>query len=184
MRKRTLLTGQLFEQLIADTDRQIFREFLSRVFLEQGSQTCEVALAHPDRPPLHVRLEATQPQGELECRAVTSDVTERKKSEESLRESDRLNRSTLDSLNAHVAVINAAGTILATNRAWREFAEENHGDRRALGERSNYLAGCEKAFADGSVDAGRTARGIRDVTAGVRKTSSHEYFSKTPSGPQ
>jgi PAS domain S-box-containing protein len=181
---RALLTGRHFEQLVDGADRRIFREFLSRVFLEDGRQTCEVALAHPDRPTLHVRLEATRPDGELECRAVMSDVTERKRSEEALRESDRFNRSTLDSLNAHVAVIDAGGTILATNLAWREFAEENHGDRRALAEGSNYLAGCEKAFADGSVDAGRTARGIRDVTAGVRETSSHEYFTDTPAGPQ
>lgn len=181
---RALLTGQRFEPLVADTDRRIFREFLSRVFLEEGRQTCEVALAHPDRPPLHVRLEATQPEGKLQCRAVMSDVTERKRSEEALRESDRFNRSTLDSLSVHVAVIDAGGTILATNLAWREFAGENHGDRRALAEGSNYLAGCEKAFADGSADAGRTARGIRDVIAGVRKTSSHEYFIDTPAGPQ
>ncbi len=115
---------------------------------------------------------------------MISDVTERKSAEEALRESDRFNRSTLDSLSAHVAVIDAEGTILATNRAWRDFADANSTDRRALGEGANYLASCEGAFAGGCVDAGRTAQGIREVTAGVWENSTHEYFNDSPTGPQ
>lgn len=181
-KERALLTGRRFDQFLAGPHRRIFQEFLALVFEDVGRQSCEVSLAPPDRPPLHIRLEANQPDGGLACRIVIHDVTEAKRSEEALRESDRFYRSTLDSLSAHVAVIDAEGIILATNRAWREFARANHGDRRALDEGCNYLAGCEKAFTNGSADAGRTARGICDVIAGVRGTSSHEYFSDTPAG--
>ena len=45
----------------------------------------------------------------------------------------------LDSLPAHVAVLDANGTILTVNVAWRDFASQNHfiGDQFAVG--SNYL---------------------------------------------
>ena len=183
-KERAELTGRRFDPLVADPDRRVFHDFLTTVFQEEERQSCEIELSPADQPPLFVRLEATRPAEARECRVVMIDVTERRRTVEALRESERFSRSTLDSLSAHVAVLDNDGIILATNRAWREYAETNKSDRRALGVGRNYLAGCEKAFADGNADAGRTAEGIRDVIAGTREASFHEYFSPTPAGPQ
>src|SRR5689334_6870653 len=34
--------------------------------------------------------------------------------------------STLDALSTHIAILDTRGTILATNKAWRDFAREKH----------------------------------------------------------
>jgi transcriptional regulator with PAS, ATPase and Fis domain len=47
-------------------------------------------------------------------------------------------QGTLDSLVAHIAVLDAEGEIIMTNRAWARFAAENGADARA--DRQNYLA--------------------------------------------
>jgi hypothetical protein len=40
-------------------------------------------------------------------------------------ENESLLRSTLDSLSAHIAVLDGRGTIVAVNKAWRQFARES-----------------------------------------------------------
>ena len=50
---------------------------------------------------------------------------ESKNAEEALRASYQFLQATLDSLPDHVAVLDAEGTILAVNGAWRRFAEAN-----------------------------------------------------------
>ena len=40
-------------------------------------------------------------------------------------ESELLLRSTLDSLSAHIAVLDGHGAIVAVNKAWRQFARES-----------------------------------------------------------
>ena len=65
-----------------------------------------------------------------------------------------LAQSTLDSLTARVAILDEGGAILAVNRAWRRFAEEEGAKTDLLG--SNYLASCagsEDPFARAAADA-------------------------------
>ena len=81
--------------------------------------------------------------------ASAVDITERKEAEGALSQSQRFLRSTLDALSAHIAVLDEEGTIVATNAAWRRFAEENGGNPDDLG--TNYLAVCGV-----SPDAGNT----------------------------
>ena len=60
-------------------------------------------------------------------------------------ETEALLRSTLDSLSAHVAVLDATGTIIAVNKAWRLFAKQSGyvGDDDGVG--TNYLASAKVA---------------------------------------
>lgn len=94
---------------------------------------------------------------------------------------ETLLRSTLDALSAHIAVLDGQGTIIAVNRAWRDFAATggyagvNHG----IG--TNYLRICE-AGAAASDDAARTARGLREIMDGQRTAFRLEYPCQTPSG--
>jgi PAS domain S-box-containing protein len=98
-----------------------------------------------------------------------------------LRESERFNRATLDALGANLAVLDERGLILATNKAWREFAEANATDWHGVSEGTNYLAVCEKAAARGNQDAAKTLNGIREVMADMRQTWVHEYPCHSPS---
>ena len=76
----------------------------------------------------------------------------------------RLAQSAIDSLTAHVAILDECGRIVAVNRAWTEFAQERGEETAVVG--SNYLASCaasEDPFARGSSDAiSRTLSGEID----------------------
>ncbi len=48
-------------------------------------------------------------------------INHRKQMEGELKESERFAHGTVDSLSAHIAIINEEGIIIAVNQAWREF---------------------------------------------------------------
>jgi diguanylate cyclase (GGDEF)-like protein/PAS domain S-box-containing protein len=74
--------------------------------------------------------------------------------------------STIDVLADQVAVIDSAGTIVAVNAAWMEFARANgcHPGFRFIG--TNYLDVCDRAAASGVPLAAEAAALIRDVLRG------------------
>ncbi|MCX6597210.1 MAG: PAS domain-containing protein [Acidobacteria bacterium] len=51
----------------------------------------------------------------------------------------------LDSLAAQIAVIDDTGQVIAVNRRWNEFTEENQGQPQRTGVGTNYLASCRGA---------------------------------------
>ena len=77
---------------------------------------------------------------------------------------DRLRQAVLDALPAQVAVLDAEGYIVAVNKAWRQFAEENDGAAElAHGIGINYLSVC-RAVMDHDADQARLAAdGIASV---------------------
>ena len=56
---------------------------------------------------------------------ILRDITERKKAEEAVLESERFAHSTLDALTAQIAIVDQNGKILAVNQSWRKFAAAN-----------------------------------------------------------
>jgi PAS domain S-box-containing protein len=57
--------------------------------------------------------------------AFILDLTERKRAEEALLESENLNRAILSSLDTHVAVLDRQGKIISVNSVWNDFARDN-----------------------------------------------------------
>jgi two-component system NarL family sensor kinase len=98
-------------------------------------------------------------------------------------ETEGLLRSTLDSLSAHVAVLDATGTIIAVNKSWRSFAQQSGyaGDDDGVG--TNYLSVCEVG-ASSSHEASRTAEALREILAGRRSEFRMEYPCNGPEGPR
>jgi PAS domain S-box-containing protein len=94
-------------------------------------------------------------------------------------EPERLARSVLDSLSSQIAVVDDAGTIVAVNRAWREFAEQN-GSVGPVSEETNYLVVCDSAQGEDSEEAAAFAAGIRDVLAGRLESFELEYPCHSP----
>ncbi len=112
--------------------------------------------------------------------ALIQDVTERRRAEEALAASEQFARSTVDALTAHIAIVGADGTILAVNRAWREFAAANGGGT-GCAEGANYLTTCgPSAGACGDEGAAVAAAGIRAVLRGEREAFSLEYPCHSP----
>ena len=77
----------------------------------------------------------------------------------------RFTNSILDSLSAHVAVLDETGTIIAVNRAWSEFAEANAPvtNNAFKFEGANYLRVCDTADGPRAEEAAALAAGIRAV---------------------
>src|ERR687898_3567499 len=89
-------------------------------------------------------------------------------------------QQTLDSLSAHIAILDESGEIIAVNGMWRTFAEANGSDPGRVSEGANYLRACESATGLYAEEAAAFAEGIRDVLAGRRATFEMEYPCHSP----
>ncbi len=111
---------------------------------------------------------------------IVQDITERKRAEEALKESERFLASTLDGLSSHIAVIDASGEIVLTNRAYRNFAAQNGVDPCAVSEGTNYIAICDAARGEGSDEAALFGEAIRRVLDGSCPSFELEYPCHSP----
>ena len=107
------------------------------------------------------------------------DITEQKQAEEALVESERFARSTLDSLSAHIAILDQSGRIVAVNKAWREFALANAA-KSNVGVGANYLSVCNSASGACGAEAAAIAFGIRAVFRGDQEDFALEYSCHSP----
>ncbi len=97
------------------------------------------------------------------------------RTENQLLESERFARATMDALTAHIAVLDENGTILAVNKAWRDFAEANPPVFQCNCGTTNYLSVCDDARGEDRPQALAFAEGIRAVRSGEKKEFSMEY---------
>jgi PAS domain S-box-containing protein len=111
---------------------------------------------------------------------VLAEAIERKRAEEDLRNSELMARSTIDSLSAHIAILDESGTIVGVNEAWRRFARTNSSEMQGLAEGANYLSVCDSATGPGAEDAATFAEGIRSVLSGLREGFELEYPCHSP----
>src|SRR5918994_1382686 len=89
-------------------------------------------------------------------------------------------QQTLDSLSAHIAILDESGEIIAVNRVWRAFAEANEGEPGRVSEGANYLRACESATGRNTEDSAALAEGIRAVLSGRRESFEMEYPCHSP----
>lgn len=92
-----------------------------------------------------------------------------------LARSEDLSRIVLDSLPAHVAVIDTEGKIVVTNQAWQQFLAENGGVPAACDVGSNYLTACQC-----DDQAAKVSAGIESVLGGEREQFTLEYPCHAP----
>ncbi len=96
---------------------------------------------------------------------------------------DELARTVLNSLSAHIAILDENGVILETNTAWRNYAVKggmpaDHDDRGI-----NYLAICDATKGIDSDDAAKVAEGIRAVIRGEVEEFLYDYPCHSEDGP-
>ena len=109
-----------------------------------------------------------------------TDITTRKHAEQERSKAEQFTRAVLDALSSHIAVLDENGMILATNRAWQDFALLNGRPWEPRGSDLDYLAVCDRASANGNVEAEIAAKLIRAVIAGESKESSFQYSCHAP----
>jgi PAS domain-containing protein len=97
--------------------------------------------------------------------------------------SDELARTVLNSLSAHIAILDENGVILETNKAWQAYAAkigmpENYGHKGV-----NYLEICEATTGSEAADAGKVAEGIRAVIRGDLEEFLFDYPCHSKESP-
>jgi PAS domain S-box-containing protein len=113
---------------------------------------------------------------------IILDITERKKIENELYESERFSHATFDALSAHIAILDENGIILSVNLAWRRFMEANtpKGTPITISEGTNYLAICETSEGLCTDESAEMIAGIRSVMSGEKNEFSLEYPCHSP----
>ncbi|MFH0729013.1 MAG: LuxR C-terminal-related transcriptional regulator [Pseudomonadota bacterium] len=89
-------------------------------------------------------------------------------------------RTVFDALPAHIAIVDEAGVIMETNKAWRDYGRENAmpAGYDSIGE--NYLAVCDQTQGEEGANARRIAEGIRRVISGEIQEFRQDYPCHTP----
>ena len=113
--------------------------------------------------------------------AIVRDITERKIAEAALLSSQTFTRGILNSLSAHICVLDKDGVILQTNDAWKEFALGNSEHTFAgIEVGQNHLEVCRHAIASGQSTTQITLGGIEAVLAGSEPSFTQEYACHSP----
>jgi PAS domain S-box-containing protein len=99
-----------------------------------------------------------------------------------LKESPQFVRAILESLDDHVAVLDARGTITAVNQAWEKFAIQNGAvDTSRVSVGANYLDVCRQATKAGSRTAEQALNAIASVLKGTKHRFAMDYECSSPS---
>lgn len=87
--------------------------------------------------------------------------------------------SALDALSTHLAILDAHGNILATNKAWREFGREKQTDRGRVGK--DYFRHCGSLGND-AAPLTKFAEGVQSVLRGELEDFAMEYSCQARGG--
>ena len=98
-----------------------------------------------------------------------------------LRQTKALKQAILDSLPAHIAVLDKNGIIVAVNDPWKKFAEENGlPESESVCAGTSYIAVCQRAADMADPFAREALEGIQSVLQGKREDFTLEYPCHSP----
>jgi PAS domain S-box-containing protein len=186
------LVGRKREDIIGKTDYDMFSKELADFFrmndllmMKEGKiRHNEESVVYPDGR--NVMLYTTK--APLRNSAgkiiglvgVGRDITDNWHAEQTIKELNRLNQSTIDSLDANICVLDETGTIIKTNKSWNDFAIENFADVEKVSEGTNYIRIAKNSVGEDSALAWQFAKGIEDVMMGLREEFDLEYPCHSP----
>jgi len=108
------------------------------------------------------------------------DITELKIAASAAERSNQFTQVILNSLSAHIAVLDSDGTIVNVNDAWRDFAQENGGTGLTTDVGTNYLHVCRTSAMDEAVGASESFNGLSRLLAGEISEFDLEYPCHAP----
>ena len=97
--------------------------------------------------------------------------------------SDELARTVLNSLSAHIAILDEDGVILETNQAWNDYAVKGGMPETYDHRGVNYLNICDATDGGEAMDGSKVAAGIRAVIKGEVEEFLHDYPCHSEDGP-
>lgn len=96
------------------------------------------------------------------------------------RQAEQFAEAVLNSLSAHITIIDENGFIVKTNKAWKEFAQANQIKMRPDTIGVNYIQLCESARGDHFERSVEVANGMRAVIAGEAEEFVIDYACHSP----
>ena len=115
---------------------------------------------------------------------ISRNITERKRAEKTLRDSEQFKNAILNAVDANIAVLDASGVILSVNQAWVKFAEENIAPAELSNAEvhvgTNYLEICRRGAGPYASQARQALHGIEDVIAHRIPKFAMEYPCHSP----
>jgi PAS domain S-box-containing protein len=171
-----------------DDRERIYAGWVETARTDARDYLAEFRFVHPDGRIVWVQCQAVadvDAGGQVTGWVGTiTDITALKRAEVSIRESEAFVQGVLNSVNSQIAVIDAAGTLVAINKAWREFSQENSHVPGEMAPNTdigtNYLAICQADFRTGTDEALTAHDGIVAVLEGRLPSFSLEYPCPSP----
>jgi PAS domain S-box-containing protein len=123
---RDALVRRPLSRFILPEDQDVNYRHRQQLFATGAPQVFELRMMRVDAAPFWVRIEAVKAQGAdgvSLCRAVVSDVTERRRMEERLRESENHLRRVLDNTVAMTGILSLDGILMEANRTALEATQ-------------------------------------------------------------
>lgn len=178
--RREMEGHRAFRDLLTESSKAAFDASWPVLLAEDNVSGLEFDMVRADGSLLPVMLSATTARDRsgnfLSSRSTVFDITDRRRAEAAIRESERFARAVVDALTAHLAILDSDGTIIGVNRAWREFGQTHAADARRIGVGANYFSVCKAAQGGrAEAEANRFAEGIRAVLSGDRLAFEMEY---------
>jgi two-component system, cell cycle sensor histidine kinase and response regulator CckA len=136
--ERSQLVNRRFGLFVTESDRRTFGDFLQKVFAGQAKEGCEVTLRRENSQPVVVRISGLRSVDGQECRAVAVDITEHKRQEKALCESETQLRVILESTTDGIMAVDSSGEkVIKANRRFGDLWQIpqsliDAGDNRAL----------------------------------------------------
>jgi len=119
------VVGQPMSRFVLPEDQDIYYRHRHQLFATAEPQVCRLRLLHPFGPPFWTRLEATvaggDESGPLVCRVVLSDISENKRAEVALAESELRYRTLADSGQALIWTAGPDKQCEYFNQPWLDF---------------------------------------------------------------
>ncbi|MFZ5818785.1 MAG: PAS domain S-box protein, partial [Chloroflexota bacterium] len=133
--------------------------------------------------PVEVYSSLVTYQGKRAILSIARDITERKQAEGKLNDSRQFFHNTLDSLSAHIAILDETGAIIAVNDSWRRFGQANGLRLKGDGVGSNYLNICKISRGEDEKIALAIADTIEGMLSG-READALQIFEYPCHSPQ
>ena len=110
-----------------------------------------------------------------------TNITSRKHTQDSLLASEALQMDIINSLPAHIAVLDKQGRITKVNEPWIRFAQQNGGlSEEKIGVGADYFAACRAASEAGDALARSTLAGLKSILSGRKNHFSIIYPCDLP----
>lgn len=129
---------------------------------------------------VQINYEIIEYNGKPATLGTIKDITEQKKVERLTKSSEEFLQKSLDSLSSNIAVLDETGNIIAVNKRWKEFGEQNGLKEKDFCVGTNYIKVCETSEGEDKNYAHLVAREIKSMLKGEKTEFHFEYPCHSP----